>query len=274
MAQSNSVMSMFSNLFSGGAPKAPEPPQTSTQGQQSGPAGPGNIPANTPNTGATSSGAAPNGVLPEPGSDLNAAAEDATPFADFKDLWKNEPTATGDANQGVFGQVDPAKFMEAAGKIDFSKAVTPEVLQQITAGGEPAAQAFATAMNKIAQGVYAQSAFATTKIVEQALSRSKEKFLTELPTHIKKQTVTDSLRAENPIFSNPAVQPIINALEAQMTVKFPNATAPEITAMAKQYVEQLGKSFSPKAQESSTTTSGRKGEVDDWDSWLDSGLKQ
>ena len=248
------------NLFNGVTGKAEPAPAPNNQGT------PGNLPAGTqPNNSAP--GAAPNGVIP-PNPDGNAITEPA-PFETFKDLWKTEPVDPNapNPNAGVFGTIDPKKFMEAAGKIDFSKAVTPEQLQAISAGGEGAMKSFAEAMNKVAQGVYAQSAFATTKIVEQAVAKSKETFLAELPQHIKRQTVTDNLRSENPIFSNPAVQPIISALEAQMTVKYPNATAPEITQMAKQYVEALGSSFAAKPKPDANADKGKKGETD-WSTFL------
>lgn len=245
------IMNLFNNIMGKGTP-APAPNNQGT---------PGNLPAGTaPDNSVV--GAAPNGVIPA--NPNGNEIKDPTPFADFKDLWKTDPVDPNapNPNASVFGAIDPKKFMEAAGKIDFSKAISPEQLQAIQTGGEPAMAAFAAAMNKVAQGVYAQSAFATTKIVEQAVAKSKESFLAELPQHIKKQTVTDSLRAENPIFSNPAVQPVIAALEAQMTVKYPNATAPEITAMAKQYVEALGTSFSPKAKVDPNAPKGAKGEID------------
>lgn len=251
------IMSMFNNLI--GTTPAPAAAPASS------PTPPGNIPPNTATTGTTNTGTAPNGIVPP--VDPNAPADPSTSFDQFRDLWKNEPTDPNAAPPGVFGNVDPKKFMEAAGKIDFSKAVTPENLQAISAGGEPAMAAFAQAMNTVAQGVYAQSAFATTKIVEQALSKSKESFLAELPQHIKKETVSGSLRAENPIFSNPAVQPIISALEAQMTVKYPNASAGEITSMAKQYVEALGSSFSAKPKPEVGAPKNKKGETD-WSTFL------
>jgi len=223
-------------------------------------------PGNLPNKEAPSNtvdGAAPNGVIPPgTGGDTTVKKEPA-PFEAFSELWqpvKTDPNAP-DPNAGVFGTIDPKKFMEAAGKIDFAKVVSPEQLAAIAGGGEAAGKAFMEAMNKVAQSAYAQSAFATTKIVEQAVAKSKETFLSELPQHIKRQTVTDSLRTENPIFANPAVAPIISALEAQMTVKYPNATAPEITAMAKQYVEQLGTAFTKKIEIEKDAKAG-KGETD------------
>jgi len=267
MAAQSGIMSMFSNLFKSDGSNAAPNPAPNNQGT------PGQLPAGTPPGNATP-GAAPNGQIP-PGTDTGTTTlKEPAPFEDFKDLWKDTPPDPNapPKDGSVFGTLDPKKFMEAAGKIDFSKVVTPEQLTAISTGGEGAVAAFAAAMNKVAQGVYAQSAFATTKIVEQALAKSKETFLADLPQHIKRQTVTDSLRAENPIFSNPAVAPIISALEAQMTVKYPNATAPEITAMAKTYVEALGSSFAakPKNEGNSGGTGGKgnKGETD-WSKFLE-----
>ena len=257
------IMSMFSNLMGGAAPSAPANSQNPTPNQ------PGNIPVTASNTGAASPNTAANGVVPTTGDSIQPSA--STPFDQFADLWKNEPTDPNAPapNTSVFGNVDPKKFMEAAGKIDFAKVVTPDQLQKISAGGEDAMTAFAAALNSVAQTTYAQSAFASTKIVEQAMAKAKDSFLAELPTHIKQQTVKESLRQDNPIFSNPAVQPIISALEAQMTVKYPQATAAEITTMAKQYVEALGTSFAPKPQEPARVPGSMKAKDDqDWSSFL------
>lgn len=256
------IMSMFSNLMGG---NNPAPAAAAPTGAQSQPSTPGNIPATAPNTGVASPNAAPNGTLP--GNQDGNPAPAATPFDQFADLWKN-PEQNGDQPPaGVFGNIDPKKFMEAAGKIDFSKVVTPEQLQAISTGGEGAMGAFAAALNAVAQSTYAQSAFAATKITEQALAKAKDSFLADLPQHIKKQTVSESLKAENPVFSNPAVQPIISALEAQLTVKYPQASAGEITQMAKQYVEALGTSFAPKPAAPATANNGAK-EDTDWSSFF------
>lgn len=261
------IMSLFNGMFNGGA-AANGTPAGQPTGQQQQPPGPGQIPASAPNTGATGAGTAPNGTVPNSGDGNPAPA--STPFDQFSDLWKT-PEPSGDQKPtGVFGEVDPKKFMEAAGKIDFTKVVTPEQLQKITAGGEDAMKAFVSALNSVAQTTYAQSAFAATKITEQAVNRARDSFFAELPQHIKKQTVSESLRQENPVFANPAVQPIISALEAQLSVKFPQASAGELTQMAKQYVEALGTSFAPKPAEDKSGTGGKPGsrQEEDWSGFL------
>lgn len=264
------IMSMFSNLMSGSGapPNANANPNPAPNPDPGKPNNPGNLPDGAPSTGSQPPGAAPNGVLPDTGKDGPDKIQ-STPFDKFTKLWEDVPIDPNAPPDSVFGNLDPKKFMEAAGKIDFAKVVTPEQLTAISSGGEAAVKAFAQALNAVSQGVYAQSAFATTKIVEQALNKSKESFLAELPQHIKKETVKSSLRTENPVFSNPAVQPIISALEAQLTVKYPNATATELTTMAKQYVEALGTSFAPKPVLEKGAPKNKKGEVD-WSTFLDS----
>lgn len=232
------IFDMFSSSGSSATPQPaqPQPPQSQAPA--------GNIPPDAAATGQASGGAAANGVIP-PGTATSATP--SAPLDQFADLWKNDPSAAAAASNGVFGDLDPRKFSEAAAKLNFASTVTPEQLQAISAGGEGAVTAFSQAMNAVAQATYAQSAFASTKLIEQALGKAKEGFMSELPLHIKKLQVSDNLRTENPIFANPAVQPVISALESQLTVKFPNASASEITAMAKQYVEALGTSFAAPA---------------------------
>lgn len=216
----------LSSLFGGNStPAAPAPVQ-----QQ-----PGNLPVNSGATDTT------NPTTP-PGT-TEASQQTASPLADFADLWKPVEGAT--APETMFGNVDPNKLMEAAKKTDFSKAITPDQLQAIAQGGQTAVEAFAAAMNNVAQTVYANSALATTKIVEQALTRAQQGYDNKLPGLIKQHQVSDTLRTENPMYNDPAIQPLIKALEAQVALKNPNATASELTATAKNYLASIGNVFNP-----------------------------
>ena len=182
-------------------------------------------------------------------------ASQESPLANFADIWT--PVENAQATETMFANVDPQKLMEAAKKTDFSKAISSNQLEAIAGGGQEAVAAFASAMNSVAQTVYANSALATTKIVEQALMKAQQQYDAKIPGLIKRQTVSDTLRTENPMFSNPAVQPLISALEAQLAVKNPNATAGELTSMAKQYLEGVSTVFStPKQGQESTTNAG------------------
>lgn len=246
------IMQMFTNLMGGSAPAAPA----------SQPTPPGQIPSTAAATAATPPGTAPNGTVP-PTTEPNP---NATPLDAFSKLWETDPNAATPANTSVFGEVDPKKFMEAAGKVDFAKAIKPEMLQAIQAGGEDGMKAFAAAMNSVAQNVYAQASFASTKITEQAMQKAREAFIAEIPQHIRSSTASESLRAENPIFSHPAAAPILEAVQSRMQVKFPNASAAELTAMAKTYLENFAAGVSPQKPKAGDKPEDKN---TDWSTFLD-----
>lgn len=229
------IMDMFQNAF-GSHQQSNQPTQPAAAANT--PPQPGNIPATTPNTAASSAAAAPNGTLP-------ANADGASPLDQFKDLWQPVTTDPNAPPADSIFNVDPKKMMEAAMKTDFSKAVTPEIMAKINAGGAEAMTAMMEAMNRMSQATYGQAALASTKIVEQALLKAQESYDARIPAMVKKFQVGESLRADNPIFSNPAVSPLISAMETQFTQKYPNASAAEITALAKQYIESTFTAMQP-----------------------------
>lgn len=242
-----SVMDMFRSIMPSAAPQ---------QQQQAMPQ-PGNIPAGAGNADVN------NPTVPQ-----GQAQEPVVPLADFADLWKPNPVDPNKpTDNSILGNMDPAKVMEAARKTDFTKVISQDSMAKINAGGPEAMQAFVESMNNIAQTVYANSAIAASKMVEQATAKMQDRYAADLPAQIKRHAVQDNLRADNPIYTNPAVAPLISAMEQQFTVKYPNASATEITNLARQYVSGLGEVFSPqKAAEKAATEKAAAGT--DWTSFL------
>lgn len=172
------------------------------------------------------------------------------PLDTFNTLWEpvkqpegGDPTLPAN----IFAGTDPVKMLESARKVDFAKSIPPETLAKITAGGPEAGAAFLAAINDVSQRAYAQSSFAATKIVETALARFQDGLDTRLPSQIKKHSVSDAIRQSNPLLQHPAAAPIMQALEAQFTVKYPNATVAEIQGMASDYLTQFAGLALPKA---------------------------
>lgn len=187
-----------------------------------------------------------------------------SPMDEFKSLW--EPSATpnvdGTLPANMFAGADPTKMLEAARKVDFAKSVPPEVLAKITAGGPDAAAAFASAINDVAQRSYAQSSFASTKIVEAALAKFQEGIEARLPGQVKNFQVRESLRESNPALMHPAAAPIMEALQAQLTVKYPNASVAELQGMASQYLTSFTTAAAPKPATQAVSAS------EDWDKYF------
>lgn len=230
--------------------QAPINPATNPQGQLNPGAIPNNAASTTTPPGATSPTDATSQVQPA-----------VSPLEEFKDIWQTPAQGDAATQEGLFGQIDPKKLMEAAGRVDFAKSLNPETLKKVAAGGDDAMQAFAESLNQVARQVYAQSAFATTKIVEQAVAKAEGRFADKVPSLVKKHQVSDNLRSENPVFNNPAVQPLVSAIESQLTVKYPNATAGELSDMAKKYLTTVFSEVQPKKEPVATDTKGRS---DDW----------
>lgn len=247
-------MSLMERIFGGvqaPAPAAQAPAPTQQQPQQVQQPQPGNIPVDA---GATN----PN----NPTVPASSEAATADPLAAFSTLW--EPTQQTN-EVPMFGNVDPKKLMEAASKTDFSKAIPKDALSKIQAGGDGAMEAFAGALNQVAQTVFANSALTSAKLLDQALKKQEQIFAAKIPTLVKQHSVSDTLRSENPAFNNPAVQPLIQALEMKLATKHPNATAAELTGMAKDYLTKIGSVFNP-AKETQTEDATVTG-TEDWDIW-------
>jgi len=214
---------------------------------------------------------APNGTVPSQSQTMNPDPTQnqtpASPLEAFKDIWQTPPTdPNSTANQSMFANLDPAKLMESAKRVDFAKAVTPEILQKIQAGGPEASAALMEAMNTVAQMGYAQSALATTKIVEQALAKAQEQQNAQLPTLVKKLSTTEATLANNPLLQNPAVRPMFEALQSQLLMKNPNASSAEIQQQVGDFFSALGSTFAPAAPQTAQQKAARTEE--DWSKFL------
>jgi len=238
------IMDMFSQKPVAPAPVAPTNPQQ--QAVNNNPAVP-----NATNTPVIPSASTENAI--------------ASPLEGFADLWQTPDPSTKAQNTPLF-TMDPKKLQEAASKINFGQVISKEALAAIAAGGEGAVTAFQDSITKVAQATFAQSTATTAKLIEQAMTRNNSDMDSRIPDLIKKQTVSELNRAENPLFSNPATAPIMSALEQQFTAKYPNATAAQIQEHTRNYLEEfITLANSPKAAKEAATKS--KGEPD-WSQFL------
>lgn len=234
------VFSMFRN---------PQPPQQQPPNNQQQPNQNPNLPPNQqqqPQNNDPQNRAAlnpdPNNPNPANLTDPNAKK---SPLADFADLWKNDAPKEGEEAPTDWAnpdsilpniKVDPKKLYEMAQRIDFSKVMNPEKVKLALSGDQAA---FGEVINSAVQHAYANMAMSSTRITEAMIKQMGPKIFGALPFHIRKHVVSDTVRADNPIFNNPAAAPLLEGLEAQMRVKYPTASAKEISEKAKKYVEDF-----------------------------------
>lgn len=212
---------------------------------------------------AVSPGTDVNGVIPPGGADPDP--QTASPLDKYKDLW--QPTETDPNTPNSPQQIDPAKLMEAARKVDFSSALNQETLAKVAGGGEEAVKALLESFNSFGQQVYGQSAVTTARIVEQAVAQARDQFVAEIPDVIKKQGARAKVFDDNPAFKHPAIAPMIEAQVQQLAVKFPKASPAELTSMAKDHLQAMAALIAPPKADASTK--GKTGDDGvDWDSYM------
>lgn len=206
---------------------------------------------------------APNGVVPAGGNEGPKTTE--PPLAEFKDLWE-PPKTDPNAPNGNASELTPEKMMEAASKVDFTRLIPQESLAKITAGGAEAAQALAEIVNKVAQGAYGQSAVVAQKMVEKAVAQEREALQNSLPTMMKRHTLNDP--GNNPALQNPAVAPILQAIQTQLVEKYPTRSTSEIEDMAKKVLVGAAELVVPPQKTPGTET---QDDGTDWEQWIKQG---
>lgn len=166
-----------------------------------------------------------------------------SPVAKFDDLWTMEPTQS---NQAPNFKLDPQHLSKVSSQMDFSRAVSQEDLGKIAQGGEEAVGALMNVLNTVGRSIFSMNAQFTSHMTEQGYNTAQKAIDTGLPSLVKKQFSQNELFQTNPKLKEPALQPLVMAIQSQVAQKHPNATPSEVNAMVNQYfTEVVGKSFAP-----------------------------
>jgi hypothetical protein len=241
------IFDIFTNTQGTNAAQAP--PQQQVNGQ------PGNIP---PPSDPAMAG---QGVVPQSAAVAPVAPQvPDSPLDTFKDLWEPVPVDPNSSTPPVSAPLTAEQVQEAVSKANFAGQITPEQMNSISAGGVEAQQAFTEAMNSVAQQVMVQSTMVSNRLTEKAVAEALDKQTASIPQMLRKQASTAHLNDTSEIFSNPAIQPVVQATQAQLLQKFPHATPAEITTMTQDFIQAMGEQFAPKPVANPNDT--------DWSSFL------
>lgn len=166
-----------------------------------------------------------------------------SPVAKFDDLWTIESTQP---NQAPNFKLDPQHLSKVSSQMDFSRAVSQDDLSKIAQGGEEAVGALMNVLNSVGRSIFSTNAQFTSHMTEQGYSTAQQAIDSGLPNLVKKQFSQNELFQTNPKLKEPALQPLVMAIQSQVAQKHPNATPSEVNAMVNQYfTEVVGKSFTP-----------------------------
>lgn len=257
-------MGIMDKLFGNQQPVTPVAP--AAQGGT-----PGGLPAGYQAATPASATSEANGVIPPDASNQQATTDASTtsPLDQFTDLWQNAGNSNTEPEAGVLGTIDPKQIMAAAGKVNFAKVISQEDIAAIQTGGEGAVKAFGNAMNLVSQAVYAQSALASSKLIEQATSKMEERILGKLPDQVRRNLLDNSMVEDNAAYSHPAAAPLVQLVQNQLATKHPNATPSQLKKMAQDYFDNSFKAINGDKDKAQQLENNSKTAEIDWNAELD-----
>ena len=235
-SKQNSIFDMFR---SGGGGQPQQAPQNQPQQQPLNGGGTGGN-VNVPNGTGQQTPNTQQQQQQQPNSDDT----NKSPLAEFTGLWDSPPAPKeGEAIPPDWNDhgsivpkinVDPKKLMESARKIDFSRALNQDRVKAALGGD---IGAFNEVINSALQASFANQAMTMSRMAETMMAQMAEKLYSgALPHHFHKHQVNQTIDSENPIFTDPAVAPMLEMVKGQMQLKYPKASAKEISDMAKKYI--------------------------------------
>lgn len=258
MSNNGAMAKIFGALgFGNNNAQAPQAPQAQiNQNQQ---AVPGNIPQQNSMPASTT-----NPTVPASSVESMTPAEKKPEGLDqYKDLWAPHKEGEGPKqHKSTFADVTPEALKTHASSKDFSKVITPEMMAKISAGGEEAAAAMMQAMNSVSQAAYAESNASAMSLIDAALAKQREQFVESIPGMLKQQNLSENLRNSNPIFDHPASKPIVEMFQAQIALKYPNATVAEQTKMAQDFMIDFAKAANPEKPSAAQVKQSEKNKTD------------
>lgn len=166
-----------------------------------------------------------------------AATGTASPLENYKALWEAPSTTVSMQDLVPTIIADPAQMQAAAAKMDFSKAMNPELVTKALAGD---AASFMAVINSVAQAGFAQAATTSVNITKAALVEQAKSFETKYaPNMLRNASIQDAVTSGVALAADPAAAPIVDAVRRQLSNMFPNATATEIADHTNRYMQEF-----------------------------------
>ncbi len=249
-------MSIFDIFKTQPAPQQPAQPAPTQQAAPApGPAQPGNIP---PNVDPNAAPAQP--VTPVEGQPVQTPD---SPMAEFATLWDTPTIDPNAVTPAEPVQLTAEAVQKVVASANFASSITPETMTAIAAGGEEGQKAFVAAINAATQQAVTQSIMASNKLNEKAITEALAKQEATLPDMLRNQATSSHLQDLNPLFSNPAVKPVIDATRQQLLQKFPGDTPAQTAEKLQNFIVAMGAQFAPKEVVNSNSA-----QEPDWEAFL------
>jgi hypothetical protein len=239
-------------------------------------------PSITPQTAPNSNPTVPSQTTPQSDGSIRAVPKvgegDKSPLDGFKDLWKDDPSKKNNADQPSLlptFNVDPAKLTEAVSKLDFASQLPQEMLTKALAGD---ASALTEALNSVARRTMSMSTEVMGQVVKDALTQQAQSFERLTPQILQRERINSHLDSTNPLFSNPAVKPMLDMARDRLIAQNPTASPGEIELKAREFIHgfaaESAKTLGMEIREVPKEQKNGRAKETNWDEWFGTAQQQ
>lgn len=202
----------------------------------------------------------------EPAANPSPASQPTqSPTDKFKELWSNPNQPPGETPNF---KIDPQQLAKVSSSMDFTKSISREDLSKIAQGGEEAITALGNVLNAFGREVFGASAQFSSHMTDSGYQSASKIIDNGLPTAIKRQLTEQQIFNSNPKLKDPALQPLIGALQSQFSAKHPNASPQEINDLVNEYMGSVVAGAFAKEDPDAAAQATRKNAASDFSSFL------
>lgn len=196
----------------------------------------------------------PDGKMP------GSSQEPVNPLDAYAKMFEKATEGTEDTPPSF--SLDPKVLGEVSSKLNFTQDVSPELMQQATAGDM---NALIQVMNTVGQNAYKASLSHTSTLTDKFVGARTAHELKSVGPTVRKE-LTNSALASTPNYNHPVVKQQLNMVAESFARQHPDATPAEIAQMAGQYIQDLAAAINPQAT-TQQQQNEREGEID-WSKYL------
>lgn len=174
----------------------------------------------------------------------NPSKTDENPLDTYQKVFDN---AAKDSNiQAPSFSLDPKVIGDVSSKMDFTKGVSPELVQKANGGD---ASAMFQLMQEIGRNSYRAAIEHTTKLTDTHLGQRAEFDSKQVQRGVKKQLTSDAL-ASTANLSHPLVKAELNKIAERFanSAEYADASPKDIAEAAKAYFNEIHAAFNPPAK--------------------------
>jgi hypothetical protein len=232
-------MSFFSPTTAAPAPAPSAPAPTPQQQQQ------------------TKDGANPNPATPGP---MEGTKQEPVNSLDaYNKLWDNSTTP---ADKAPSFNIDPKVLGDAAGSMNFTQGIPPDLMAKATSGD---ANALVEIINLAARQAYQSSLSHSSALTDRFVAARSEFDMKGINSKVT-QSLTSSALADSPNYDHPVVKAEFNRVANAFQAQNPDATPAQIVAQTKKYMTDMQEALNPTAK----SKEAEANKPTNWSEWMNS----